>query len=55
MEISNYTNDALELLKEQIAIPSVSREEKKAGICPSGVKATISGWGVRIGTTTVPR
>ena len=30
MEISNYTNDALELLKELIAIPSVSREEKNA-------------------------
>ena len=30
MEISNYTNDALELLKELIAIPSVSREEKDA-------------------------
>ena len=30
MEISNYTNDALELLKDLIAIPSVSREEKDA-------------------------
>ena len=30
MEISNYTNDALELLKELIAIPSVSRDEKNA-------------------------
>ena len=30
MEINNYTNDALELLKELIAIPSVSRDEWKA-------------------------
>ena len=30
MEISNYTNDALELLKELIAIPSVSHDEGKA-------------------------
>lgn len=30
MDITNYTNDAVELLKELIAIPSVSREETKA-------------------------
>ena len=30
MDITNYTNDAVELLKELIAIPSVSRDETKA-------------------------
>jgi acetylornithine deacetylase len=30
MDITNYTNDAVELLKELIAIPSVSRDEAKA-------------------------
>ena len=30
METRNYTNDAVELLKELIAIPSVSRDETKA-------------------------
>ena len=30
MDITNYTNDAVELLKEVIAIPSVSRDETKA-------------------------
>ena len=30
METKNYTNDAVELLKELIAIPSVSRSEDKA-------------------------
>jgi len=30
MEIRNYTNDAVELLKELISIPSVSRDEKRA-------------------------
>lgn len=30
MEIRNYTNDAVELLKELIAIPSISRNEAKA-------------------------
>lgn len=30
METRNYTNDAVELLKELIAIPSVSRNETKA-------------------------
>ena len=30
MDITNYTNDAVELLKELIAMPSVSREETKA-------------------------
>ena len=30
MDITNYTNDAVDLLKELIAIPSVSRDETKA-------------------------
>ena len=30
METRNYVNDAVELLKELIAIPSVSRDETKA-------------------------
>ena len=30
METKNYTNDAVELLKDLIAIPSVSRDEGKA-------------------------
>ena len=30
METRYYTNDAVELLKELIAIPSVSRDESKA-------------------------
>ena len=30
MEIKDYTNDAVALLKELIAIPSISRDEKKA-------------------------
>ena len=31
METRNYTNDAVELLKELIAIPSVSRNETNGG------------------------
>ena len=30
MDIKDYTNDAVALLKELIAIPSISRDEKKA-------------------------
>ena len=35
MDIKAYTNDAVELLKELIAIPSVSRDETKAADCLS--------------------
>ena len=30
MDIKEYTNDAVALLKELIAIPSISRDERKA-------------------------
>ena len=35
MDIKAYTNDAVELLKELIAIPSISRDETKAADCLS--------------------
>ena len=46
MEINNYTNDALELLKELIAIPSVSREEGKAA---DKLAEYLNRWGLPFG------
>ena len=49
MEQKDYTNDAVALLKELIAIPSISRDEL------TGVKVTTFGWDAQTGTTTVRR
>ena len=46
MDITNYTNDAVELLKELIAIPSVSRDETKAA---DKLAKYLTKWGLPFG------
>ncbi len=46
METKNYTNDAVELLKSLISIPSVSRDEKKAA---DQLTAYLDKWGLPYG------
>ena len=46
MIIKDYTNDAVELLKELIAIPSISREETKAA---NKLSEYLERWGLPYG------
>lgn len=64
MEAKYYTNDAVELLKELITIPSISRDETRAADklaeylnywnLPFGREEITSGWDVQTGIITAP-